>query len=84
MVMFYHLLVAALLDDAEPRHTRQLAHRGVDGTWFKLRLIITISSFELGGGRCGRHIAERGEGEEHGCAVVICFVAVRLEASGQV
>ena len=27
----YYLLVAVLLDDAEPRHTRQLAHRGVDG-----------------------------------------------------
>ena len=43
------------------------------------------ASFELGGGRGGRHMAERGEGEDHGCAVVIiCFVAVRLEASGQV
>eukprot|EP00964_Phaeocystis_antarctica_P010899 scaffold5992_cov66-Phaeocystis_antarctica.AAC.6 len=37
------------------------------------------ASFELGGGRGGRHIAERGEGEEHGCAVVVlcsCLVVI--------
>ena len=36
-------------------------------------------SFELGGGRCGRHIAERGEEEEHRCTVIEVSAWHRVE-----